>query len=148
MNTMEQSKKMAPLALFGVFLLFLGVGLVMLVWPIISMLDTMEEINTQAEFITFDKGAFYLFGGGAFFVVMTVGSAISFYIKDRYARKYTTIIIVLIVMSLSLIFILPHLVHAIVEDTVAEKGYVVCEARSTQWLHARVIVYTKKLPCD
>lgn len=120
----------------------------MCIWPILTMLDMLETISQRADFITFDKGAYYLFGGGLFFIILSVGAAISFKVKNISPKKYASVYGTLLLTSLALVFIIPHVVHLMVDENMASKGYSLCEAKSTQWLHARTIVYAKALPCD
>lgn len=148
MSSTGKNDTLSMPVLFGVFVAFLLLGVLMCTWPTITLMDMLEAINHRADLIAFDKGAYYLFGGGLFFIILSVGAAISFKVKNISPKKYASVYGTLLLISLALVFIIPHVVHLMVDESMTSKGYSLCEVKSTQWLHAKTIVYTKSLPCD
>lgn len=139
--------KLPSLKLVGILSVFLVIGILMMVWSVSSMVELGQVISQQAEEITFDKGAYYLFGGGLFFLVLSLGSFISFFIRDELAAIYARSIGIFMLVSLVLVFLLPGVVHRHVDQTMEQGGYSICMAKSSQWLFVKTVVYSKKSPC-
>ena len=117
-------------------------------WTINAALEMLTEIKAQSKYITLDKGAYYLFGGGLFFLLMSLIVPVGHLVPDSKAKKYSKYFMTLMLASVALVFILPHAVHYFTEKHVFADGYEICEARSKQWLHAKTIVYSKVKPCE
>lgn len=140
----QTSKWTLPAILFSFFV----IGCAMFIWPLISLIGMLREISAEVQFITLDKGAYYLFGGGLFFLTLSIGTALSFKYKERVATRFVKYFGILLVLSPLMAFVLPQIVHLVTEEYLFDRHYSICEAKSTQWLHVRTIVYTKTLPCD
>jgi hypothetical protein len=140
--------KFPPVKLSGILLVFFIIGLLMTIWSVVTLIDMVNAINEEAEYVTFDKGAYYLFGGGLFFVVMSLGSYLSFFIHDSWAKTYTKSIGLSMVACLILVFIIPNIVHSYISQNLKSTGYAICEAKSSQWLHVKTIVYSKGKNCE
>ena len=148
MNNSHQEKTISKFQLVGILLIFFVFGVIMFIWPILSALDMLKEINTHAKFITLEKGVYYAFGVGVFFLVFVLGIVIANFVKDSMAKVYGKYYGMSLIVSVAITFVLPQVVHFVTEKYVFDNNYVVCEARSTQWLYIKTIVYTKSLPCD
>jgi len=55
---------MQNLKLIGILLIFLLVGFIFIFFPIYSSFNLLSAIASGSDRIAFDKGAYYLFGGG------------------------------------------------------------------------------------
>ncbi len=135
----------STLKIYSILIVFASIGLVSIFISISSFIDLLSQIFHSREQIIFDKGAYYLFGGGLFFVLLVLG----FFIvkKLKVSDKFQKIFVAIMALSLILTFTLPQIIHISVENNLENKNYQVCVEKSTQWLHAVTIVYTKKLPC-
>lgn len=152
MNNASLTKPASNLKLIAILTAFFLIGTAMFGWSVVSAMDMLEEIYSHARYITLNKGVYYLFGGGLFFLVMVlgvpIGYIIGYFVDDRYAKTYGKIYAILMIVSVVIAFVLPQAVHYFTEKYVFDNGYVVCEEKSYQWLHARKIVYARTLPCD
>ncbi len=128
--------------------MFFIIGLLMTIRPVVTLIDMVNAVYEEAEYVTFDKGAYYLFGGGLFFVVMSLGSYLSFFIRDAWAKTYAKTIGLSMIVSLILVFIIPNMVQGYIGQNLESTGYAICEAESSQWLHVKTIVYSKGTTCE
>jgi len=145
MNTQVQDHP-SPLKIYSILAAFAALGLVSIFVSINVFIDLLTQIFENRDQIVFDKGVYYLFGGGLFFVVVVLGF---FMVKVlRVTDKIQKILVALMALSLVLTFALPQIIHISVEKNLENKNYQICEEKSTRWLHAVTIVYTKTLPCE
>jgi len=149
MNISVTEKQHSSLKLVGLLLIFLILGVAMISWPIFLTINLYEAFSNHKEIIEFEEGVYYLFGGGLFFIVMSMGSGVAFLFKKDYvATTYIKIIVALMGLSLVLFFVLPSLAHSYADDIFTKNGYSMCESKSRQWLFVRTFVYSTKQPCD
>ena len=127
---------------------FFLLGALMMTLTIAELLDMLGEIRNEDTLVTLDMGMYYLFGGGLFFFVMVIGVEYPKLFNKPLPRGIDKFLALLLLSGIVLMFVLPHVVYAFVDDYLQNNHYVICEAKSTQWLHVRTIVYTKTLPCD
>ena len=145
MNTQVQNHP-SPLKIYSILAAFAALGFVSIFVSINLFIDLLTQIFESREQIVFDKGVYYLFGGGLFFVLVVFGFFMVKVLKvsDRFQRIFVAIM----ALSLILTFALPQIIHFSVESNLENKNYQICEEKSTRWLHAVTIVYTKTLPCS
>lgn len=148
MKYVSNEKAMSLRMAYGfVFLLFV-VGVVMVAVPVDALLDMHSQIESQSELVVVKKGALYLFGGGLLLIILFIWVTYAMISGKPLPKKFEKIGFAIFGVCLALIFVIPTTLHLAVEQNLTDKGYVICEAKSTQWLHVRTIVYTKTLPCD
>ncbi|HED16068.1 MAG TPA: DUF1240 domain-containing protein [Gammaproteobacteria bacterium] len=135
----------SPIKIYSILAAFAALGLVSIFVSINVFIDLLTQIFENRDQIVFDKGVYYLFGGGLFFVVVVLGF---FMVKVlKVTDKIQKILVALMALSLVLTFALPQIIHISVENNLENKNYQICEEKSSRWLHAVTIVYTKTLPC-
>ncbi len=142
-----EPKKLTKLQLAGLLIVFFIIGLVMLVFPVMEFKHMISDINARSEYIILDKGMYYLPGGGLLFLLISLIPLIAWFVKDSAANKFGKIFFYSMIGCVVGAFILPYLVEMHYDQKIRNMGYFVCEARSYQWLHAKKIVYTRKMPC-
>ncbi len=133
---------------YAIAISFFLLGILMMILTVAELSEMVGEILNEARLVTLNIGMYYLFGGGLFFVVMVIGLVYPKLFKKQLPRGVEKLLIFLFLSGIVLMFALPHVVHAYVDGYLQNNHYVICEAKSTQWLHVRTIVYTKALPCD
>lgn len=148
MKKTSNDKAMSMRMAYGIILLLFVVGVVMVAVPISALHDMLTQIDSQSEMVVFEKGAFYLFGGGLLLILLFIWVTYALITNKPLPKKLEKMGFTVLGVCLALIFIVPITLHMAVEQNMIDKGYVICEAKSTQWLHVRTIVYTKTLPCD
>jgi len=142
-------KQFSSLKLVGLLLIFLILGVAMFSWPVFFTVNLYEAFKNHKEIIEFEEGVYYLFGGGLFFIVISMGSGVAFIFKKDYvAATYVKIVIALMGLSLVLFFVLPSLAHSYVDDIFTKNGYSMCESKSRQWMFVRTFVYSTRQPCE
>jgi len=149
---------MSNLKLNGILLIFLFIGIVFIFFPIYSSVHLLSAIASGSDKIAFDKGAYYLFGGGLLFIVgpiwvlllLAFGKKQTEPVKkmggaetQRVQRVVYTFLGVCLASSL----ILPHIMSIGVGNYLEKRGYTYCDNLSRQWLFNRTMVYTKS-KCD
>ena len=112
------------------------------------LMAMLTEISTKTEFITIEKGVYYFFGIGTFFLQYTVWLIYIKIFNNEISRTLSIIITWSIVGSIALMFVLPQIIHYSVANNLEAQNYKVCKERSRRWLHNVTIVYTKTLPCE
>ena len=146
MKTVIEEKPISIGLAYSILFVFFVIGIISVFIPINFFIDMFMQISSRQEQITLDKGVYYLFGGGVFFVLMGLGIFVSKVFK--VSEKVEKIIVALMIVSIFLIFALPQLVHVSVESYVENEGYQVCREKSHRWLFVVTIVYTKTIPCN
>ena len=147
MTINTEEKPISMTSAYAILLVFLLLGIVFVIVPINFFIDMLGEINAQAQFVYFYKGAYYLFGGGLVLLLIVLGLAIPKIVNKSMSPGFGKIYITAFIGSFVLVFILPNIIYYIVDDYLLENKYLVCEEKSTQWLHNKTIVYSTKSPC-
>lgn len=146
MKNVIEEKPISTGTAYGIFFVFFVIGVVSVFVPIYFFIDMFMQISTKQDQITLDKGIYFLFGGGAFFVLAGLGIFVTRLFK--VSEKIEKFIVTLMIISIFLIFALPQIVHFSVANYLEEEGYQVCPEKSHRWLFVVTIVYTKSLPCN
>ena len=133
--------------LLGFSIALTAMGIASLYFAINILMTMLAEISNQAEFITIEKGVYYLFGIGAFFLQYTVWLIYIKIFNNKISRTLSIIITWSIVGTLALMFVLPQIIHYSVANNLENQNYQICKERSRRWLHNVTIDYTKTLPC-
>ena len=131
---------------YGILFVFFVMGVVSVFVPIDFFIEMFKQISTNQDQITLDKGVYYLFGGGAFFILMVFGLFITRVFKA--SENFEKFIVTLMIINIFLIFVLPQIVHFSVSTYLEGQGYQICREKSWRWLNVVKIVYVKELPCD
>lgn len=149
---------MTNLKLYGILLAFLIIGIIMTFVPIYDSVHLLNAIERHSDIIVFEKGSYYLLGGGLLF---TIGITWIFYlllftnekgkttqqVDKAYTQRIQRNTYIFIAVCMSTMFILPHIVSIGVGDYLENRGYTYCDKLSRQWLFNRTMVYTKNT-CD
>lgn len=145
MNT-DVNKSTSLYTIVGLLTFFTVLGVVLILVPVEFFKDLLTQITERSEEVVFDKGIYYMFGGGVFFLLLVL----SFFLVKvlKVSENVEKIFVALIFISIILVFALPQIMHYSVGNYLENEGYRVCEEKSTRWLHAVTIVYTKTLPCS
>ncbi len=150
---------MTNLKLYVILIAFLLIGIIFTYNPIHVFIQLMQTIQSQADKIAFDKGAYYLFGGGLLFTVgpLWVLFILSLSINNPEATKKLStakaksvqrVVYAFFWVCLASTFILPHVMSIGVGNYLENRGYTYCDKLSRQWLFNRTMVYTKNTCTD
>lgn len=127
---------------------FAVAGLWSLYVPIRSSIELQHAIASHAEKIPFDKGAYYLFGGGLYVTGTLLLLLYGYLVKQVKPNKVlASIITVWFFFSIISIPILPQILSVGVGNYLENNEYTYCEKLSHQWTFVRTMVYTKKGGC-
>lgn len=135
----------SQLKIYSILTAFAALGFVSIFVSINVFVDLLTRISEDRQQIVFDKGVYYLFGGGLFFVLVVFGffAVKVLKVSDRFQKS----LVVFMALSIAVTFLLPHIIHTSVENNLVSKNYQICKEKSSRWLHAVTIVYTRTLPC-
>ena len=124
-------------SIFFFFVLAIG-GLFFFGYNAFSLI---RELVEESQVIFFNKGSVYFFGGALGLAVMTywlVRNAVG----SPMPESQNHIISYILIGTLILMFVLPHIAHYMIDDYLENKGYQICEEASYQWMYYREIVFT------
>lgn len=127
---------------------FSVMGFTALYYAVIVSIELVTEVSSQIELITFEKGAFYLFGVGGGLLTIVFNIVYSGILKKELPDFLHVLLTRLLIGSVVLTFALPQIVHITIEPYLEDQGYQICREKSHRWLHVVTIVYTKNLPCS
>lgn len=143
-----ESPPVSRARLYGILLFLLVSGTLMLIAPLVNFIQLVAALKAQPDEISFDKGVYYLFGGGLTFLLVFLWAAYGLATNKALSKQNEKLAFTALGISLALIFILPIVVDKGVAENLTTNGYVVCAAKSTQWLQNKTIVYLKNKPCE
>jgi len=138
---MVDAKATSPLLQIGGIIWFLLMSLGAMCWFALAAIDLFDALKLLPESISFPKGSFYLFG-----VSVCLGALIVYMIyevvkKQPPSKVLSKLLTYLAIFGLALVFIVPQLSSYFIEAYLQEKGYIICESASHQWLHSQTIVF-------
>jgi hypothetical protein len=147
-------KPLSSSKLYGLLTLFILFGIMCLLWPIYSTIELINTIALHNETIIFDKGVYYAFGVGLLFAPGPIWILYLYMFRNKNSEKvqrYDKVkeqriqrnAYLFFACCLAITFILPQIVSISVGQYLEQHGYIYCDKLSTQWLHARTMVYTK-----
>lgn len=130
------------LARYGSFFLFFLVTAACFVWFAWGAYDIVDSISSKAQAVYFDKGSLYMFGAGIGLASLTFAIFYEGILRRNLTNKITRDITRSALMGVSLMFILPHVLHYLASTYLEEERYVVCDEMSYQWLLYKKLVFT------
>ena len=136
---------MSPIKFYGIMLAFLLVGLVGIYFPVSSSLHLLEAISSHSDKIAFEKGAYYLFGGGLILTIIPIWAVYALVSNQKHNEKFFRVMVTFLGVCFISIFILPRIMSSSIGDYLENRGYTYCDKQSRQWLLNRTLVYTKKV---
>lgn len=139
---MSEPDNPAVFARFGGFFLFFIMVMGCFSWFIWSSYNIVIQLMSTPEVVYFDKGSLYMLGAGIGLGALTFAIFYEGILRRTLTKQITKIITRSALVGISLMFILPHLLFYPADQYLTEKGYVVCDKVSYQWLLYRKLVYT------
>ncbi|MCL7422011.1 MAG: hypothetical protein M8364_14015 [Methylobacter sp.] len=138
---MESSHQPSPLTMFCILLIFSLMALSILTQFGWGVFQLYAQIAENGPVIVFDKGVFYLLGGGSGIAILTLYMFYEGVLKLPLTEKVAKILTNSLIGSVSVMFVLPHIVHYPVESYLEGRGYNICEQASYRWFAYREIAY-------
>lgn len=124
-------------------ILFVLGGFSALYWFISSIYLLSISIGYTDDIVLVNKGSFYLLGVGIGMLGLAFIVIWEQWLVKPLNKRITTIFSSLAIASITLLLVLPHAIHYLVDDYLIAKDYSVCEKASHQWLFVQDIVYIK-----
>ncbi|MCK4865280.1 MAG: hypothetical protein KAT06_07595 [Gammaproteobacteria bacterium] len=140
--------KQSTLYLFTGILIFLLSGTAALYYAIIVLLQLTSEIMSNSDVLTFDKGAFYLFGVGFGLFVFVLAIIYSKVVNNKLSDFIHRLIFFSLIGSVVLTFVLPQAIHFYIDSYTEQNNYQICRDQSHRWLHAVTIIYARNAQCS
>ncbi|MEJ2680365.1 MAG: hypothetical protein P8176_02665 [Gammaproteobacteria bacterium] len=139
---MSTQSSPTALARYSGFFLFLLMTVACFVWFAWSAYDIVDSISSKALAVYFDKGSLYMLGAGIGLASLTFAIFYEGVLRRSLTSKITRGITRSALMGVSLMFILPHVLHYLTGTYLEEERYVVCDEVSYQWLLYKKLVFT------
>ena len=99
--------------------------------------------QSRGDIVLLDKGSFYMLGVGLGMLALAFIVIWESWLLKPVGEKVRKAFSRLAIVSLVLLFALPHAIHYAADYRLKAKGYSICEAASHQWLFIRDIAYIK-----
>jgi hypothetical protein len=146
---MVQHGSSTILARFGGLFLFFVLTTACFVWFAWSAYSIVDSISSKADVVYFDKGSLYMLGAGIGLASLTLAILYEGILRRNLTSKITMVITRSALIGVSLMFILPHVLHYLASTYLTDENYVVCDEASYQWLLYKKLVYTtNQLTCE
>lgn len=146
---MVQHGSSTVLARFGGFFLFFAITTTCFVWFAWSAYSIFYSIYSKADVVYFNKGSFYMLGAGIGLASLTFAILYEGILRRDLTSKITTIITGSALIGVSLMFMLPYVLHHLASTYLKSENYVFCDEASYQWLLYKKSVYTSnQLVCE
>ena len=133
--------------ILSVTAVFFVLGFTALYYAIVILNQLVTEITSDSLILTFDKGAFYLFGVGLGLIVLSATIIYSKIVNNKLPDTIHRLIFISLVASLAVLFILPQAMHFYIDSYTEKNNYQICRDQSHRWLHVVTIVYAKNGRC-
>lgn len=130
-----------------ILLAFLAIGLACIWIPSVHFIEMLGAVTSNEARITIEKGAFYLYGGGIALLALLIDGFYNAVLRQKISQTVSSWVSRVAIIGLIMVPILPALIHYPTAYVLERRGYSECEARSSQWLFVRTIVYTKPGKC-
>jgi hypothetical protein len=146
---MDAQSSPTALARYSGFFLFLLLTAACFFWFSWSAYDIVNSISSKAHAVYFDKGSLYMFGAGIGLASLTFAIFYEGILRRKLTNKITKGITRSALVGISLMFILPQVLHYLASTYLEKDRYVICDEMSYQWLLYKKIVYTtNQLRCE
>ncbi len=120
-----------------------------LFWFGYRFFDLFNKLDSTAEVLKFDKGAFYMLGVGLGLAILSFVLVYEFWHGNSLTKKLTKTCTWLALFSVLLLLFFPQAMHFWTDNYLEEKGFFICEQASSQWLFVTEIVYVSgEHDCD
>lgn len=120
-----------------------------LAWFVISTADFITQIRLNAAVIAFDKGAVYMLGIGLGLLLLTAGGVVQGLLGKSLPSKYESLLGKGFVISILLLFLLPHAVHYGVSQYTQKQHYTLCNEATYRWfLYSKFYFTNNASGCD
>lgn len=113
--------KVTALYLFAGLLIFFLSGMWALYYAIIVLLQLISELTSDSDILTFDKGAFYLFGVGLGLLVLVLAIIYSRIVNNKLPDVIHKLIFISLISTVVLIFLLPQVMHFYLDSYTEKK---------------------------
>ena len=137
----DREKPSWAIRIFAPLLFILG-STAALLWFFYRLIALFS--GAQSDIIVFDKGSFYMLGVGIGMLILAIVTVQEGWLGRVLSKKQSTYLTRLAVISLAVLFVVPHFVHYLTDSYLSIRGYSVCEEASHQWLFVRDIVYVQE----
>ena len=139
----------SKLTLYTDLLVLIGSSIAALGYFLVAAIELFLQLQSLPAAVTFDKGAFYLFGVGLGLAVLIFAIVHESVLRRPLSGPKTSAITLTGMLAVAITIILPQVVHYVTDATLTQHDYVICEQASHQWLHSKTIVYIRNAGnCD
>ncbi|GHU46248.1 hypothetical protein AGMMS50289_19190 [Betaproteobacteria bacterium] len=114
-------------------------SLAALLWFFYNLFDVF--FGELSELKMFDKTAFYMLGLGVGMFVFVIVTVQEFWLGKLLSNKQSAYLTKVALISVVLMFTVPHLIHYCADNYLLKRGYSVCEEASHQLRLVRYIAY-------
>lgn len=129
--------------LYGGLTLFASMAIGALAYFLFAAVSLFSEFLSTPDYISFDKGAFYLLGGSVGLAALIFAGIYESCLGRSLGKKLATQITRVAIVGIIIMLALPQVVHYFADNFLHNKGYEVCHEVSRRWLHSRTIVYVR-----
>lgn len=146
MQTEQQSSPMARFLSVGFFLVL---TIASLAWFFVSTTSLISQIRLNAPIIGFDKGSVYMLGIGLGLLLLSVGGIMQGILGKALTPANESLFKKGIVISILLMFLLPHAVHYGVSQYTQKQHYTLCNEATYRWfLYSKFYFTNNASGCD
>lgn len=124
-----------------VFFVSFSVG--SLAWFGSSLNDLVSDLMNMSNIITFDKGSMYMLGTGVGALSFSVAVIYSAIFQRKVSFSVEKLVIKIALISIVVMFVLPHAAHLLINNVISDNGYQECEPLSHRGLRYSKYVFTQ-----
>ncbi len=136
----DRVKPSLGVRIFAPLFFILG-SLAALLWFFYRLFELFFGHFSEVE--VFDKGSFYMLGVGAGMFILAFATVQEGWFDKPLSGQQASYLTKAALISIVLLFLLPHVIHYFADYNLTSNGYTVCQDASHQWLFIRDIVYIK-----
>lgn len=137
------------LTLYSGLAILTSLFIVFIIFFLNTIIDMYQQWGSEAGVFVFNKGAFYVPG-------ILLGLSVLLYaiIRESVLRKHLTEKIAAYctrtgIGAIVIMFVIPNIVEYGINEHFKKINYQICETASHQWLHSKIIAYTRdQIICD
>lgn len=124
-----------------VLILFIGLNTYCFYAFINALFSTLTSLNSEGDFVIFNKGAFYLFGVSIGLFALIAIMVYQGVLKKTLTTKVTRLFSQCAATSLILTFTFPILSHLYINHWTQNNTFFLCNEKSNVWFHMAELVY-------